>query len=175
MHKGESTNRSVINFVRPVSRLRNLMIFGESCGHLSLEFTKRNSTRQDCLLSSYLFKMSLRRLWRRHYPHVRMVTLIFARTGNCDLEYADDSVLLSEGPSKLPVFLDCLNVGINMFGAHFAPSMCKSAVSGLDRRFDSGFTVRFVWRWKFVFNRLVNNNYLPKPRDKLPLHLISSW
>lgn len=42
-----------------------------------------------------------------------------------DLEYSDNFVLLTEDPSKLPVFLDCLNDGAGRFGMRFAPSNCK--------------------------------------------------
>lgn len=43
----------------------------------------------------------------------------------CDLEYADNVVLLSEDLMKLQVILDRLNDSTGMFGIRFAPSKCK--------------------------------------------------
>lgn len=45
---------------------------------------------------------------------------MFAHTGNDDLAYEDDIVLLNEDPSRSQVFLE-LNDSVGMF----APSQCK--------------------------------------------------
>lgn len=41
-----------------------------------------------------------------------------------DLEYVEDVVLLTEDPSKLPVFCDCPNDSVGMCGIRFALFKC---------------------------------------------------
>lgn len=47
---------------------------------------------------------------------------MFVQTRNCDLEYADDIVLLSKDPNKLQVFLGGINDSVGMFEIRFVPS-----------------------------------------------------
>lgn len=56
---------------------------------------------------------------------MRIVALIFAQTVVSNLEYADDIVLLNEGPSELQVSPDRQNGRMRTFGVRFAPSKCE--------------------------------------------------
>lgn len=106
----------LISFIRSLDTTSRSPV--RAYGDFSLEFTRRFAIQQSYPISSLLFTFFGGWLWRLPPPHVRILGMIFAHTGTCDLEYT----VPSKGPNTLKIVLHCLNKTVGIFGMGFGPS-----------------------------------------------------